>query len=118
MSSAILEARDGREALRKAERLRPDFITLEISLPDRGGLPLLRSLRSLLPDAYIVVITLHVDRFYRERTAGEGASGFVFKTHLMDELTQLLTQYVQLTYARQLCRRPLPQTERATVLGQ
>ena len=91
-TSFISEARDACEALRKAKSLRPNFITLEISLPDRAGLPLLQSLRCLLPDAHIIVITLNDDHVYRKRAASEGASGFVSKAHLARELPQLLTK--------------------------
>lgn len=99
-TSLISEARDACEALRKAKSLRPNFITLEISLPDRAGLPLLRSLRDLLPHAHIVVITLNDDHAYREETAREGASGFVSKTHLMAGLPQLLTRAVRVACNR------------------
>ncbi len=97
-TSFISEARDACEALRIAKSLKPNFITLEISLPERAGLPLLRSLRDLLPHAHIVVITLNDDHAYREETAREGAFGFVSKLNLLAGLPQLLTQAARMTW--------------------
>ena len=70
----------------------PNIVTLEISRTDRGGLPLLRSLRRLLLGENFIVITLNDGRVCRKQAASEGASGFVSKAHLARELPQLLTK--------------------------
>ena len=89
--TVISDVGETKQAVGIAKCLRPDIITLEISLPDRAGFPLLRSLRDLLPGSHIIVVTIHDDRAYRDRAAREGASGFVSKMHLANQLPELLT---------------------------
>ena len=49
-------ARDGREAIAKAESLRPDLILLDVEMPVLGGLEAIPHLRRVAPDAGIIII--------------------------------------------------------------
>jgi DNA-binding NarL/FixJ family response regulator len=53
------EARDGSEALQKAQELHPDLVLLDIRMPGMSGLDVARRLRRELPKARILVITQH-----------------------------------------------------------
>jgi DNA-binding NarL/FixJ family response regulator len=53
------EAKDGSEALLKAQQLRPDLILLDISMPGINGLEVARHLRKDVPQARILVMSQH-----------------------------------------------------------
>jgi len=53
------EADNGEDAARLAQELRPDAIVIDISLPGINGIEATRAIRSKLPDAKIVVMSLH-----------------------------------------------------------
>src|SRR3954469_18615184 len=53
------EADDGQQALTSATTARPDIVVLDISLPKIGGIEVAIQLRSILPDAEILFLTMH-----------------------------------------------------------
>lgn len=74
------EAGSGIEALRAAASLRPDVITLDLSMPGGGGLELLSKLREVAPDGFVIVLTMHDDTAYLRTAIAQGAMGYVVKT--------------------------------------
>lgn len=55
----ISEARNGREAIEIAERLRPDIIIIDIKMPGIDGLKAVREIRGFLPYAYFIILTAY-----------------------------------------------------------
>jgi CheY-like chemotaxis protein len=84
--SVVGYATHGEEVAAAAGRLRPDVITLDVSLPGRSGLNLLPELRRLLPEALIVIVTASVNPVYRDEAFRRGADGFVAKHRVFEEL--------------------------------
>jgi DNA-binding NarL/FixJ family response regulator len=78
----IGEAASGASALAEATRLRPDVVLLDIGLPDGSGLDLVRPIRSVAPDALIVLISSRQAADYGARLPAAGADGFLDKTEL------------------------------------
>jgi two-component system response regulator NreC len=73
------EASSGSETLSLAERLQPDLILLDLSMPALGGLDALPALRKLVPSARILILTMHDDPQYLRQALKRGASGYVLK---------------------------------------
>lgn len=74
------EAADGPRALALAAELRPDVLVLDIGLPGIDGIEVTRLLRAQLPDARVVILTMHdVDRDVLAALAA-GADAYVLKT--------------------------------------
>lgn len=73
------EAADGREAIQEAERLRPDVVVLDLTMPGLGGLQALGVIREKAPGAKILVLTMHDDEGYLRQVLGAGGSGYVVK---------------------------------------
>src|SRR5881628_3006049 len=71
------EAADGREAVEKAEQLKPDVVILDIGMPSLNGLEATRQILKNNPRAKILVLTLHdSDQVVRE-VLNTGARGFL-----------------------------------------
>lgn len=76
----------GDELLKRAITLQPDIITLDISMPGRGGLQLLPDLRVQLPDAVIVIVTTTSTKLYIDEAYRRGAHGYVDKRKALEDL--------------------------------
>jgi DNA-binding NarL/FixJ family response regulator len=74
------EAVNGREALERAKLLKPDLVILDISMPDLNGIEATRAILKLVPEAEILVLTMHDSEELVRRVLEAGARGYVVKT--------------------------------------
>jgi len=88
--AVVGEAGDAQEALRKAKRLSPDVIVLDISLPSLDGGELAKRLRQIAPKAKLLAFSIHATEEYVVRMARCGVHGYVMKDepteHLLDAI--------------------------------
>jgi DNA-binding NarL/FixJ family response regulator len=84
--TCVGEAGDGVELLAQVERLRPDLVLLDLSMPRLGGLAALPEIRRKAPDAHILVLTMHADDEYLRQSLKAGAAGYVLKQAADQEL--------------------------------
>jgi two-component system response regulator NreC len=82
----IAEAGSGAETLALAEKLQPDLILLDLSMPTLGGLDALPLLRKLAPAARVLILTMHDDPQYLRQALQQGAAGYVLKKAADSEL--------------------------------
>lgn len=80
------EAVDGPSAIEAALRLKPDVIIMDISMEGMSGLDATRELRKRLPNAKVLVLTMHEDEEYLRQTLEAGATGYVLKKAANTEL--------------------------------
>ena len=73
------EAADADEALRKARKLAPEVIVLDVNLPSLDGGELARKLRQTVPAAKLIAFSVHAGQEYVVRMARCGAHGYVTK---------------------------------------
>ena len=78
--------RDGRELLAEAERLHPDVIVLDITMPRLDGIEAARQLRRSEPPARLVFLTVHEDADYARAALDAGGLGYVVKARLASDL--------------------------------
>jgi len=81
---------DGVAMLEAAERLRPDVIVADITMPRLNGIDALTQLRAVLPDVRVVFLTMHHDAAYARRALAAGAMGLVLKHSAVQELVLAL----------------------------
>jgi DNA-binding NarL/FixJ family response regulator len=79
-------AERGDEVIATACALRPDIITLDISMPGQSGMDVLPSLRAALPQSIIVVLSSTVTPLYKEEAFARGANAFVAKDQILSDL--------------------------------
>jgi DNA-binding NarL/FixJ family response regulator len=77
---------DGYELLAEAERLHPDVIVLDITMPRLDGIEAARQLRRSNRAARLVFLTVHEDADYARAALDAGGLGYVVKTRLASDL--------------------------------
>jgi RNA polymerase sigma factor (sigma-70 family) len=73
------EARTGREAVAETERLRPDVVLMDISMPELDGVEACRRIRQQVPEARVLFLTMHEADDYLFRALRAGAAGYLIK---------------------------------------
>jgi len=77
---------DGRELVAAAEKLRPDVIVADISMPLLNGIDAVMQIKKVHPEIKVVFLTMHPDVAYAVSAFKAGASGYVLKNSAPDEL--------------------------------
>jgi len=80
------EATDGPALLVAAERLRPDLIITDISMPGIDGIEATRRLRGIVPRARILILSIHTDPTWVRGAFDAGAHGYLSKTSAPEEI--------------------------------
>jgi DNA-binding NarL/FixJ family response regulator len=79
-------AGDGRTLLRLAEKLQPDVIVVDISMPLLNGIEAVRQIKEFSLHIKVVFLTMHLDVSYASRAFEVGASSYVLKHSALSEL--------------------------------
>jgi len=82
------EAADGVEALDKADRLQPDVVVLDVTMPRMNGLETCRRLRQKVPDLEILFVTQHDSPHMMREALDAGARGYVVKSNAARDLLE------------------------------
>jgi DNA-binding NarL/FixJ family response regulator len=83
-------AADGKAALEMIELLKPDIAVLDISMPFKTGIEIAADLKTSGQEVKVVIITAHGDEFYMRAAISIGASAFIVKSRLGDDLLPAL----------------------------
>jgi DNA-binding NarL/FixJ family response regulator len=84
------EAGDARTALEVAQKIQPDIMIVDLSLPDRSGIELIRELQSRLPKVRSLVLSMHSKADYIASAFQSGARGYVVKESAAENLIAAL----------------------------
>jgi DNA-binding NarL/FixJ family response regulator len=82
----IDEAEDGVEAVEKADRLKPDVVVLDVSMPKMDGLEACRRIRKNVPKSEILIVTQHDSSQMLREAVSAGARGYVVKSDAARDL--------------------------------
>jgi DNA-binding NarL/FixJ family response regulator len=86
------EAEDATSALQAIRESTPDFVILDISLDGRDGLELLKTLRVRHPSLPVLVLSMHDESVYAERSLRAGANGYIMKQEAADKVITAIRQ--------------------------
>ena len=82
----VAEAQDGVDAVTEALSAKPDLCILDVGMPRMTGLQAAREIRSHLPDARVLMLSMHDDERYLFEALKAGASGYVLKREADQDL--------------------------------
>ena len=86
---------DGRALLEAVEKLRPDVVVTDISMPLLNGLDAIPQIRARHPDTKVIVLTMHGDTQLAVDAFRKGASGYLLKVSPGEELITAIAQVAQ-----------------------
>jgi two-component system response regulator NreC len=93
--AVVGEAGNGAEAVADAQRLLPDVVVMDISMPEMDGLEATRRIRALCPNTHILILTVHAQERYLFPVLKAGASGYVLKSTVDTELVDVIRAVAQ-----------------------
>ncbi len=77
--SVVGETDDGRQAIKMAERLRPELMIVDLNVPGLNGLEIIRQVKGEFPRIRILVFSMHASEAYVTEALRCGAAGYVLK---------------------------------------
>ena len=86
------EARNGREAVALAKKLRPGVVLMDIAMPELNGLEATRQILMVLPNTRILILSAHNDEGYFKNAMESGAVGFLLKQSTAHDLGQAIRE--------------------------
>lgn len=86
------QAEDAAQALKIAVDAEPDLALVDITLPDKGGIDLIKDLKAVRPAMKVLVISMHDEELYAERALRAGARGYITKQEGGAKLKQAIRQ--------------------------
>jgi len=85
-------ASDGRQLVDSALRLKPDVVVLDVSMPQLNGLEAAKLIRTSLPSTKLIFLTMHTNPMYLRKALDGGASGYVLKSGVIEDLLEAIRQ--------------------------
>src|SRR6266567_1671208 len=73
------KAQDGRQAIQESQRLQPDVVLMDITMPDINGIEATRQIKKLSPDMKVLILTMHEHDEYVFQALRAGAAGYMLK---------------------------------------
>jgi DNA-binding NarL/FixJ family response regulator len=105
------EAENAAQAMNAMHKVAPDLALVDITLPGKSGLELVKDLKAMHPRVVILAISMHDESLYAERMLRAGASGYITKQQPPEELIRAIRQvldkrvYVSKEVSENLLRR-------------
>ncbi|GAB3767108.1 response regulator transcription factor [Ramlibacter monticola] len=108
------EAADGGEVMKAVRELEFDILVLDLSMPGRSGMELIKLVKSEKPKLRILVLSMHQETQYAVRAIKSGASGYLTKESAPAQLEQAIRKiagggaYISAEVAEQLALGAMP----------
>ena len=90
--SVVDEASNGNEAVQKIKSQNPDLTILDISMPEKDGLEVLRDLKADGMTPKVLVLSMHNSREVIAAVRDLGASGYILKTNAAQDLIRAMEE--------------------------
>ena len=86
------EAEDGRKAVELARELLPEIVVMDITMPNLNGVDATRQIKQSFPRVSIIALSIHANRLFVTNMLKAGASAYILKECLFDELIQSIRE--------------------------
>ena len=84
------QAKDGFEAVKQSEKIKPDIILMDISMPELNGIKALKNILPKFPDIKIIMLSMYNSRELIVESLRAGAQGYVLKECSSEELYEAI----------------------------
>jgi DNA-binding NarL/FixJ family response regulator len=91
----VAEAGSGQEVLEKIRKNDVDLVVLDIAMPGRGGLDILKEIKTQMPRLPVLMLSMYPEEQYAIRVLKSGASGYLTKESAPAELVKAIQQISQ-----------------------
>lgn len=88
--TVVGEAEDEHSAVSLTAEKRPDIVLMDISMPNSGGIEATRRIKQLVPEAKILILTVHEDKGLMQEAIRAGAMGYILKRAIKSELVNAI----------------------------
>ena len=89
------QAGNGLEAIELVQRLKPDVVLMDVSMPVMNGLEATRELRTRSPDTRVLILSMHDNREYMVQLIQSGARGYILKDVSAAEMVKAIETVCQ-----------------------
>jgi DNA-binding NarL/FixJ family response regulator len=86
----IADTDDGRKAIELVRELLPNIVIMDISMPGLNGIEATRQITADFPDVKVIALSIHSKRRFVADMLSAGATGYILKECLFDELVQAI----------------------------
>jgi DNA-binding NarL/FixJ family response regulator len=86
----VCEAEDGRKAVERVREFLPDVVIMDITMPNLNGVEATRQIVGEFPQIKVIALSIHSNRRFVADMLSAGATGYVLKECLFDELVQAI----------------------------
>jgi two-component system invasion response regulator UvrY len=90
----IGEASNGFEVLELARKEKIDFIVLDLTMPGKNGLEIIKELKQINKNLFILILSMHPEDRFAVRALKSGASGYMTKESAPDELVNAIRKII------------------------
>ena len=80
------------QTIKAIKNLKPDVVTVDISLGDASGLELIKDIKTRFPSLPILALSMHQESFYAERAIRAGAKGYITKQEATKKVIMAIRQ--------------------------
>jgi DNA-binding NarL/FixJ family response regulator len=115
--AVVGEAQNGHEVLERVRALDFDVLLLDMSMPGRSGLELIKQVRAEKPKLRVLVLSMHEEEQYAVRAIKAGASGYLTKESATAQLVSAIRKvagggaFITESVAQHLALDAMPQTD-------
>lgn len=89
------EARDAEQALAAIPDLKPDIVLVDLTLPGKSGLDLIKAIRGLNREIKLLVVSMHDEALYADRVLRAGGDGYIMKQEDPEEIVSAIWDVLQ-----------------------
>ena len=89
------EADSGKAALQLLAAAEPDLAIIDLSLGGGSGIDLIRSVRTMFPKVAMIVLSMHDERVYAERSIRAGARGYIMKRESTKKIIEAIREVLK-----------------------
>lgn len=86
------EAIDGVDVIEKTEKLDPDLVLMDLSMPNQSGLDATKTIKEKWPEKSVIILTLYEDSVYKELADEFHADGFIAKSSIKTQLPAVIQE--------------------------